>query len=163
MNVVTYKCSKALWLVGIAIPFALAFVCVAYINGYNWPGVLPAIAVLGTVAVYYCRQCFTYDLKEKAALQIDHEKLIYHIENKVIYWKDITDVSCGKMRGHGMSIFFTVRGEGIRNSCICIATDLIEGNDKEIYSDIIERYIKATMDATPPFSDREVLIPTDRV
>ena len=155
MNVITYKCSKALWLVGIIIPFVIAFICVADMNAHNWPGVLPVITILSAVAVYYCRQCFTYDLKDKAALQIDHEKLIYHIENKVVYWKDVTDISCGKMRGQGLSIFFTVKGEGIRNSCICVSTDLIEGNDKEIYNDIIDRYIKAKIKPISPFSDQK--------
>ncbi|SDP79464.1 hypothetical protein SAMN05428975_2801 [Mucilaginibacter sp. OK268] len=155
MNVITYKCSKALWLVGIIIPFAIAFICVADINTHNWPGVLPVIAILSAIAVYYCRQCFTYDLKDKAALQLDHEKLIYHIENKVVYWKDVTDISCGKMRGQGLSIFFTVKGEGIRNSCICVSTDLIEGNDKDIYNDIIDRYIKAKIKPASPFSDQK--------
>lgn len=157
MNVITYKCSKALWLVGIIIPFAIAFICVADINNYNWPRVLPVIAILSAIAIYYCRQCFTYDLQDKAALQIDHEKLIYHIENKVIYWEDIIDISCGKMRGQGLSVFFTIKGEGIRSSCICVSTDLIEGNDREIYNDIIECYIKARIKQPSPFSDRETL------
>ena len=157
MNVITYKCSKALWLVGIVIPFAIAFICVIDMNDHNWPGVLPVAAILSAVAIYYCRQCFTYDLQDKAALQLDHEKLIYHIENKVIYWSDVTDISCGKMRGQGLSIFFTVKGEGIRNSCICVSTDLIAGDDKEIYNDIIDRYIKAKIKRMSPFSDKETL------
>ena len=158
MNVITYKCSKALWLVGIIIPFAIVFICVVDINARNWPGVLPVIAILSAIAIYYCRQCFTYDLKDKAALQIDHEKLIYHIENKVVYWEDVTDISCGKMRGQGLSIFFTVRGEGIRNSCICVSTDLIAGNDKEIYNEIIERYILVKIKTTSSFSDQKTLV-----
>lgn len=142
MSVITYKCSKALWLVGIIIPFAIAFICIANIDDHNWMEVLPVITVLGAVAIYYCKQCFTYDLKDKAALQLDDEKLVYYIDHQIIYWKDIIDISYGKVRGQGLSIFFTVIGEGIRNSSICISTDLVEGNDVEIYNDIIERYLK---------------------
>jgi hypothetical protein len=142
MSTITYKCSKALWLIGIIIPFAMAFICVADLNDSNWPVILPVIAILIAVAVYYCKQCFTYDLKDKAALLLDNEKLIYFIDHRVIYWKDIMDISCGKARGQGLSIFFTLKGEGIRNSCICIPTDLVEGNDWDIYNDIVERYFK---------------------
>ena len=141
MSVITYKCSKALWLVGIIIPFAIAFICIADIDSNNWLALLPVITILSAVAIYYCRRCFTYDLKDKAALLLDDEKLVYYIDHQIIYWKDITDISYGKVRGQGLSIFFTVRSEGIRNSSICISTDLVEGNDWAIYNDITERYI----------------------
>jgi len=144
MSVITYKCSKALWLVGIFIPFAIAFTCIIDLNNYNWPGVLPVITILTTIAIYYCKQCFTYDLKDKAALLLDNEKLIYYIDHTIIYWKDITDISYGKVRGQGLSIFFTIKGEGIRNSSICISTDLVQGNDWAIYNDIVERYVSVS-------------------
>ncbi|WP_183562867.1 hypothetical protein [Mucilaginibacter sp. SP1R1] len=142
MSVITYKCSKALWLVGIIIPIAITFTCIADIDNYNYLRVLPAMVILTAVAVYYCKQCFTYDLKDKAALLLDNEKLIYYIDHTVIYWADIMDISYGKVRGQGLSIFFTIKSEGIRNSNICISTDLVEGDDWAIYNDIIERYVK---------------------
>jgi hypothetical protein len=143
MNTITYKCSKALWLVGIIIPFALSFICIADLDSYNWPRLLPVIAILSAVVVYYCKQCFTYDLKDKAALLLDDEKLIYYIDYTVIYWKDVMDISYGKVRGQGLSIFFTINKEGIRDKYVCVSTDLVAGCDRAIYNDIVERYFKA--------------------
>lgn len=149
MNTITYRCSKALWLVGIVIPFVLAFICIASLDRYNWPRLLPVITILSAVVVYYCRQCFTYDLKDKAALLLDDEKLIYYIDNTVIYWKDVIDISYGKVRGQGLSIFFTINKEGIREKRICVSTDLVAGCDRVIYNDIIARYVKMRRKAFP--------------
>lgn len=142
MRTITYKCSKALWLIGIFIPLALSTIYIASMDSSNWPGIIPVTAVLTAVAVYYCKQCFTYDFKDKAALLLDNEKLIYYIDHTVIYWDDVTDISYGKVHGQSLSIFFTVRGEGIRHSCVCISTNLIAGDACAIYNDIVERYVK---------------------
>ncbi|WPU96681.1 hypothetical protein SNE25_14245 [Mucilaginibacter sabulilitoris] len=149
MNTITYRCSKALWLVGIVIPFALTFICIASLDSYNWPSLLPVITILSAVVVYYCRQCFTYDLKDKAALLLDDEKLIYYIDNTVIYWKDVIDISYGKVCGQGLSIFFTINKEGIREKRVCVSTDLVAGCDRAIYNDIIARYVKMRRKAFP--------------
>lgn len=137
MRVVTFKYSKSLWVFGIIVPSFMTVFCVVRLKKDNWPELLPIITALAFVIVSFCRRCFTYDLRDKIALQLDDEKLTSYIDGKVVYWQDVTDIGYRKVRG-GIHINIKVNRHDIFEETICISTTHIEGNDLVIYSAVID-------------------------
>ncbi|AYL96260.1 hypothetical protein [Mucilaginibacter celer] len=140
MKIVTFKYSKSLWVFGIVVPSFMTVFCVLRLKKDNWPEILPIITALVFVIISFCKRCFTYDLRDKIALQLDDEKLTSFIDGKVIYWHDVTGISYQRIRW-GIRICFKVNRHDIFEETVCIATTHIEGNDFVIYN-AINQFIK---------------------
>ncbi|MFC0515954.1 hypothetical protein ACFFGT_17150 [Mucilaginibacter angelicae] len=135
MRLITFKYSKSLWVFGIITPSFLTVICVVRVNKNNWPELLPVITALLFVIVSFCKRCFTYDLRDKIALQLDDEKLVSYIDNKVIYWSEVRSVGYKKVRG-GIRIMIRVNRHNIFEETVIISTAHIEGDDQVIYNAI---------------------------
>ena len=137
MRVVTFKYSKSLWVFGIIVPSFMTVFCVVRLKKDNWPELLPIITALAFVIISFCRRCFTHDLRDKIALQLDDEKLTSYIDGKVVYWQDVTDIGYRKVRG-GIHINIKVNRHDIFEETICISTTHIEGNNLVIYNAVTD-------------------------
>lgn len=48
--------------------------------------------------VYFAKKCFIPAIKNEIALTLDEEKVTFHITGRVIYWKDVIEISFDSSR-----------------------------------------------------------------
>lgn len=91
--------------------------------------------IMAGLTAYLCKTYFIPLVKEDIALEMDEIKLEYFITNKIIYWKDVQDITYKDIYSGGRAIYFAMKD----GSKIRISTRYVECDDVVTY-DIIRTF-----------------------
>lgn len=98
MGITTFTYSKFIAWTGAAFFSGVIIFCL-YLGlstppGHNkWLYLIGLILVVCILLGYFCKKYFFTMLQGKIALELDDEKLQFYITNRIIYWKDVEEIT----------------------------------------------------------------------
>lgn len=144
METTTFPYSKIVGISGLLffLAFMAAFLYIGLItNDHNlWIFVIGIDVVLAAITVYFSVRCLLPAIKNQTALTLDDEKLTFHVTNRVIYWKDVVEISFDKSR-YTTFLSFEILGDSQK---IGLGLTWIAGDNKDIYQ-TAQEYFEASL------------------
>lgn len=143
MGITTFRYSKIVgWTGALFFGGTMIFIIVMGISVHDntyWRYFGPFELFPATILYFFCKKCFIPAVKNKIALELDADKLQFHVTDRVIYWKDVNEISQTYSMYSSFISFEMVDG----SDDIGIGTKWIAGSNDMIYDTIQEYFAEA--------------------